>query len=187
MLRELYQPANSSVYIGADAREKLAKSKMGDYRVLHFATHGVLDDLNPMYSHLVLSLSGATDGEDGLLHAWEVMRLDLKADVVVLSACQTARGRLGAGEGVVGMSWAMFVAGSPTTVASQWNVESSSTTQLMVEFHRNLLSSTAPVKLRPTKAEALRRASLSLLKNNRYAHPFYWAGFIMIGDGMRPL
>jgi CHAT domain-containing protein/ketosteroid isomerase-like protein len=186
-LREIYKPANSRVYIGAAAREKLAKSEMGDYSVLHFATHGVLDDLNPMYSHLVLSLSGEADGEDGLLHAWEVMRLDLKADVVVLSACQTARGRLGAGEGVVGMSWAMFVAGSPTTVASQWNVESSSTTQLMVEFHRNLLSSTTTRARRPTKAEALRRASLSVLKNNRYAHPFYWAGFIMMGDGMRPL
>jgi CHAT domain-containing protein/Tfp pilus assembly protein PilF len=186
-LREIYKPANSRVYIGSDARETLAKAEMGNYRVLHFATHGVLDDLNPMYSHLVLSLSGEDEGEDGLLHAWEVMRLNLKADVVVLSACQTARGRPGAGEGVVGMSWALFVAGSPTTVASLWSVESSSTTQLMVEFHRNLLSSTVPRRPGPPKAEALRRASLSLLKNSRYAHPFYWAGFIMIGDGLRPL
>lgn len=187
ILREIYKPSNSSVYIGAEARETLAKARMGDYRVLHFATHGVLDDLNPMYSHLVLSLSGEEEGEDGLLHAWEVMKLDLKADMVVLSACQTGRGRLGAGEGVVGMSWALFVAGSPTTVVSQWSVESSSTTQLMVEFHRNLLSTAAPGNLRQSKAEALRSASLSLLKDRRYAHPFYWAGFVMIGDGMRPL
>ncbi|HEX8174221.1 MAG TPA: CHAT domain-containing protein [Pyrinomonadaceae bacterium] len=186
-LREIYKPANSRVYVGTDALEARAKAEMDDYRVLHFATHGILDDLNPMYSHLVLSLANADAGEDGLLHAWEVMRLDLKADVVVLSACQTARGHLGAGEGVLGMSWALFVAGSPTTVASQWSVESSSTTQLMVEFHRNLLSSTAPRGAKPSKAEALRRASLSVLKNSRYAHPFYWAGFIMIGDGARPL
>jgi CHAT domain-containing protein len=85
------------------------------------------------------------------------------------------------------MSWALFVAGSPTTVASLWSVESSSTTQLMVEFHRNLLSSTVPRKPVPPKAEALRQASLSLLKKSRYAHPFYWAGFVMIGDGLRPL
>lgn len=183
----IYKPANSSVRVGAEAREALAKAEMGKYRVLHFATHGVLDDLNPMYSHLVLSLSDRDDGEDGLLHAWELMRLDLKADIVVLSACQTARGRLGAGEGVVGMSWALFIAGSPTTVASQWSVESSSTTQLMVEFHRSLLSRALPRGPRPTKAEALRRASLSVLKHSRYAHPFYWAGFVLVGDGMRPL
>lgn len=183
----IYKPANSSVRVGADAREAPVKAEMGKYRVIHFATHGVLDDLNPMYSHLVLSLSDGEDGEDGLLHAWELMKLDLKADIVVLSACQTARGRLGAGEGVVGMSWALFIAGSPTTVASQWSVESSSTTQLMVEFHRSLLSRTLPRGPRPTKAEALRRASLSVLKHSRYAHPFYWAGFVLVGDGMRSL
>lgn len=186
-LGEIYKPENSRVYIGSNARETLAKAMMGDYSVLHFATHGVLDDLNPMYSHLVLSLSGDDKGEDGLLHASEVMRLNLSADIVVLSACQTARGRVGAGEGVLGMSWALFIAGSPTTVASQWSVESSSTTQLMVEFHRNLLSSATPGGPGLPKAEALRRASLSLLKNSRYAHPFYWAGFVMVGDGMSPL
>ena len=186
-LRGLYKPANSRVYVGAEAQEQRAKAEMGRYRVLHFATHGVLDDLNPMYSHLVLSQSGlGEDGEDGLLHASEIMRLDLKADMVVLSACQTARGRFGAGEGVMGMSWALFVAGSPTTVVSQWSVESSSTTQLMVEFHRNLLQARER-KLRLSKAEALRKASLSLLKSSRYGHPFYWAGFVLIGDGMRPL
>lgn len=186
-LRELYKPANSRVYVGAEAQEQRAKAEMGRYRILHFATHGVLDDLNPMYSHLVLSQSGVGEGgEDGLLHALEIMRLDLTADMVVLSACQTARGRFGVGEGVMGMSWALFVAGSPTTVVSQWSVESSSTTQLMVEFHRNLLQ-TGGRTLRPSKAEALRKASLSLLKNSRYAHPFYWAGFVLIGDGMHPL
>jgi CHAT domain-containing protein/tetratricopeptide (TPR) repeat protein len=186
-LRELYKPANSRVYVGAEAQEQRAKAEMGRYRVLHFATHGVLDDLNPMYSHLVLSQSGVGEGgEDGLLHASEIMRLDLKSDLVVLSACQTARGRFGVGEGVMGMSWALFVAGSPTTVVSQWSVESSSTTQLMVEFHRNLLQARERT-LRLSKAEALRKASLSLLKNSRYGHPFYWAGFVLIGDGMRPL
>ncbi|HYY97966.1 MAG TPA: CHAT domain-containing protein [Pyrinomonadaceae bacterium] len=186
-LKEIYKSPRSRVHIGSDARELAAKAEMGHYHVIHFATHGVLDDLNPMYSHLVLSQSGGEEGEDGLLHAWEVMRLDLKADLVVLSACETARGRVGAGEGVVGMSWALFVAGSPTTVASQWSVESSSTTQLMVEFHRNLLTPGGARGTRLRKAEALRRASLKLLKNSRYAHPFYWAGFVMVGDGFRPL
>jgi len=76
------------------------------------------------------------------------------------------------------MSWAFFAAGCPTTVVSQWSVESQSTTELMIEFHRNLLS-------RPgiSKAEALRQASLKLLKTEKYRHPFYWAGFIVMGDG----
>lgn len=186
-LKEIYHPSGSRVYIGADAREKVAKAEMGNYNVLHFAAHGVLDDANPMYSHLVMSQTGEADGEDGLLQAWEIMRLDLKADMVVLSACQTARGRLGRGEGVVGISWALFVAGSPTTVVSQWSVESFSTTQLMVEFHRNLLTRNVTGQPGLSKAEALRRASLSVLKNSRHAHPFYWAGFIMVGDGLRPL
>jgi CHAT domain-containing protein len=102
------------------------------------------------------------------------MELDLKADLAVLSACETARGRIGAGEGVIGLSWALFVAGCPTTVVSQWQVESASTTELMVGFHRRLRDGAG-------KAEALRGAALALMADDRYNHPFYWAGFIVIG------
>jgi CHAT domain-containing protein len=98
--------------------------------------------------------------------------------MVILSACETARGKLSSGEGVIGMSWALFIAGVPTTVASQWKVESSSTTDLMLEFHRQLLNGK-----QISKAEALRRASLKLLKTNQYKHPSYWAGFVIVGDG----
>jgi CHAT domain-containing protein len=132
-----------------------------------------------MYSHLVLSEKSTTDrNEDGLLEAWEMKDLDLNADMVILSACETARGKLSAGEGVIGMSWALFIAGAPTTVVSQWKVESSSTTELMLEFHRQLLTGK-----NITKAEALRRASLKLLKNAQYKHPSYWAPFVIVGDG----
>ncbi|MDQ3133600.1 MAG: CHAT domain-containing protein, partial [Acidobacteriota bacterium] len=90
----------------------------------HFATHGTLNDSSPMYSHIMLapgnekSIKGTSDvtGENGLLEAWELMEMNLRADLVVLSACETARGRLTAGEGMIGLSWALFVAGSPTTV-----------------------------------------------------------------------
>jgi CHAT domain-containing protein/tetratricopeptide (TPR) repeat protein len=176
-LAQLYGPENSRVYIGAAAREDLAKAEAGKFNVLHLATHGVLNDSNPMYSRIVLS-QGETN-EDGLLEAWEIMKLDLRADLVVLSACETARGRLGAGEGVIGLTWAFFVAGSPTTVVSQWKVDSASTTQLMLDFHRNLKSA------RPlmTKAEALRAASLKMLQSSTYKHPYYWAGFVIVGVG----
>ncbi len=183
-LGEFYTPSRSRVYIGEQAREERAKAEMGNYRILHFATHGVLDTLNPMYSHLLLSEAGAGAGEDGLLHAWEVMNLNLRADIVVLSACETARGRLGAGEGVIGMGWALFVAGSPTTVLSLWKVESASTAELMVKFHRHLMAPGVGRRARQKKAEALRAANLELMKDARFRHPFYWAGFVMIGNGM---
>ena len=91
--------------------------------------------------------------------------------------------QLGAGEGVIGMSWALFVAGVPTTVASQWKVDSASTTSLMIDFHRRLTKKHAHAKSKETKADALRQASLGLWRSERYRHPFYWAGFVMIGDG----
>ena len=100
------------------------------------------------------------------------------ADLAVLSACDTARGHIGAGEGVIGLSWAFFVAGCPATVVSQWSVDADSTSKLMVEFHRNLLAG-------KTKSEALRQAELKLMKNRRYSDPFYWAGFVVVGDSGR--
>ena len=169
--------ARSQVFIGAAAREDRLKAAAAEAGVLHIATHGVLNDAAPMYSHLALATND--EKEDGLLEAWELMQLDLKADLAVLSACETARGRIGAGEGVIGLSWALFVAGVPSTLVSQWKVESSSTRDLMLGFHRGLRSKTRPL----TKAEALRQAVLSLLKNPRTDHPFYWAGFVLVGDG----
>src|ERR1051326_3540752 len=127
----------TAVYVGRDAREDVAKREMTASRIVHFAAHGMFDDANPMFSQIVLA-PGTGSSDDGVLQAWELMRLRLSADLVVLSACETARGRVGAGEGVIGLSWALFVAGCPTTVVSQWQVESSSTTELMLEFHRSL-------------------------------------------------
>lgn len=181
-LWRLYGPKRSAVYVGADARESTFKADASRYRVLHLATHGVFDDRHPMYSHLILAESG--DGEDGLLEAWEVARLDLRADLAVLSACQTARGRAGSGEGLIGMTWALFVAGCPSTVASQWKVEATSTTEFTLALHRNLAGErgvTAAPKTQ-AKAEALRRAALQLLGRDEYRHPFYWAGFALVGD-----
>jgi CHAT domain-containing protein/tetratricopeptide (TPR) repeat protein len=176
-LGRLYGMSRSKVYIGADAREDRVKSEASRARILHFATHAILNNASPMYSHLALAGGGA--GEDGLLEAWELMQLDLHADLVVLSACETARGRIGAGEGMIGLSWAMFMAGVPSIVVSQWKVESAGTRDLMVNFHRSLIST----KSTPTKAEALRQAALKLMKNPGTSHPFYWAGFVLVGDG----
>lgn len=172
VLRPLY-PRNK-IYIGAEAREDRVKAEAATMRILHFATHGVLNNATPMYSHLLLT--PGTANEDGLLEAWELMQMDLQADLAVLSACETARGKFGAGEGMIGLSWALFVAGVPSTVVSQWKVESASTRDLMWQFHRGLQTGKA------NKAEALRRAALSLLKQPATSHPFYWAGFVLVGN-----
>lgn len=180
-LGQLYGAARSRVYTGAAAREERMKAEAGNFRILQLATHGILNNASPMYSHVVLAQDGTGAQEDGLLEAWEMMNLDLKADLVVLSACETGRGRVGAGEGMIGLTWALFVAGSPTTVVSQWKVEAASTTALMLEFHHRL----QPTAKRPhtSTAAALRQASLKLLDNRAHRHPFYWAGFVVVGDG----
>lgn len=180
-LARLYGASRSKVYVGADAREDRVKSEAGQAGILHFTTHGTLNNASPMYSYLTLAEGGPND--DGLLEAWELMQLDLKAQLAVLSACETARGRIGAGEGVIGFSWAMFIAGVPATVVSQWKVESASTRDLMVSFHRSLFSPRAPQQSKPTKTDALRHAALKLMRNPETSHPFYWAGFVLVGDG----
>jgi len=175
-LSVLYGAKQSVIFTGAKATETEFKKSAADFKILHLATHGVLDDASPLYSYILL----ANDtGEDGRLEAREIMQMNLNASLVVLSACETARGHIGQGEGLVGLSWSFFVAGSPTTVASLWKVESESTTEIMLGFHRQMRKDSKTV----SKAEALRQSSLTLLKNERYAHPFYWAGFVVIGDG----
>ena len=174
---EVYGLKASGILIGKAAREDTVKAEMGQYRVIHFATHGVLDDRNPLYSYLLLA-PGENSHEDGLLEAWELMGMDLRAEMVVLSACDTARGHISTGEGMIGMTWALFVAGVPTTVASQWKVPSETTTRLMVTFHR--------FAKEKTKAEAWRQAALEMIRDPRYRmKPFYWAGFVVVGNDSR--
>lgn len=188
-LAQLYGTAHSKVFTGAQAREAFAKAEAGKHKFLHFATHGILNDASPLYSHLLLAQTDTVPGqdqtglrEDGLLEAREVLKLDLQAELVTLSACETARGNIGTGEGVIGLSWAFFVAGSPATLVSQWKVESSSTTKLMLNFYRQQQATAAATGPTPTKAAALRQAALALLQMPQYKHPFYWAAFVLIGD-----
>lgn len=162
----------------AEATETRVKSALPSATVVHFATHAILDDANPMYSRL--ALAGRTAEEDGWLESWEVARLRLQADIVVLSACDTARGRVAGGEGVIGLTWAFFVAGARSTVATHWKIPSSSTADLMIAFHRRLRAPRAESPL--PKAEALRQAQLALLRDPRTRHPFHWAGVILLGN-----
>jgi CHAT domain-containing protein len=182
-LGELYGAAQSRIYTGRSAQEERFKLEAGNYRIIHMATHGIINNASPMYSQMALSTSPTNNSEDGMLEAWEIMNLDLRADLVVLSACETAGGRVGAGEGMIGLSWALFVAGAPTAVVTQWKVESASSTELMMEFHKQLRNNSPRTGVLYS-ASALRQASLKLLRGKRYDHPFYWAPFVVIGNGM---
>jgi len=179
-LGEIYGLRRSKILVGPAATEETLKAEAGRYRILHFATHGLLDDENPLYSRLLLASS--TGSDDGFLEAREIMKLDLHADLAVLSACQTAGGTIGPGEGLIGMSWAFFIAGTSTTVVSQWKVDSASTARLMVTFHRLWQGAEKPAPV--NKAEALRGAALRVMSDPKYRHPFYWSGFVVMGSGL---
>ena len=174
----LYGGNTSRMYVGANASEKRIRDEAGTYDVVHIATHAVTDAENPMYSYLMLSPERA-GRDDGRLEAWEIANLELRADLVVLSACETARGQFLDGEGIIGLSWAWFLAGAPAAVLSRWKVDSAATAELMVSFYENLGRDDA------AEAVALREAAIRMLRGKRYRHPFYWAAFQMIGAGQR--
>jgi len=111
------------------------------------------------------------------------MRMQLRAEIAILSACQTAQGRIDAGEGVIGISWAFFIAGVPTVLASQWKVDSQSTRDLMIAFHRQLANHQLHPVREASKADLLRFAQLEMIQNRHLHHPYHWAGFIIVGDG----
>lgn len=182
-LGRLYGADRSKVLVSAEATEAALRAQLPAASIVHVATHGVLDDRSPMYSHLRLAPGPPTEpASDGRLEAWEVMDLGIAADLAILSACETARGESGEGEGVVGLSWSLLAAGASTAVVSLWEVDSASTTQLMIGFHQQLLSSLPRRRLGDGGApQALRASALKLMKAPAYRHPFYWAGFVAVG------
>lgn len=163
----------SVALVGAQAREAWVKREMGKYALLHFATHGVLDESNGLYSGLLLAPETKGNKEDGVLEGWEIVGLKLSARCAVLSACETARGQAGGGEGLLGLAWAFRAAGCPSVVASQWKVDDAATERLMVEFYKGL-------KAGRRKDDALRAAMLTV--RTLSPPPFFWAGFQVIGD-----
>jgi len=171
-IARLYRGRSIAV-TGPEATEDVVRKNVEGFDILHYAVHAILDDRNPMYSRLVFAKSShGTD--DGFLEAREVMDLSTKANMVVLSACDTARGKHEAGEGLIGLSWAFLAAGSRAIVATKWKAESQATARLMVDFHRAIAQGESPER-------ALRKAQVSLMRDPRYSDPFYWAPFMLMG------
>lgn len=166
---------NSPVLTDEAATEARIKQLMPSAGLIHLATHGLLEYGNPQSSG-VLDLPGAValtpgDGEDGLLTAAEILEMDLQADLAVLSACDTGRGRI-TGDGVVGLSRALITAGVPSVVVSLWAVPDASTAALMTEFYRQLEAG-------QDKSQALRQAMLITME--QYPNPRNWAAFTLMG------
>ena len=176
-----------AIFLGRDATEaNFRKQALDDYRVLYFATHGLLPGELRCQAEpgLVLTppASAATSAmSDGLLGSSEIASLRLNADLVVLSACNTAAGdnRYGGGEALSGLAEAFFHAGARDMVVSHWQVPSAATTDLMSRLFAGWSSKTGE-----DVGDALREAQLALIAQPRTAHPFFWAAFVAMGDGM---
>jgi CHAT domain-containing protein len=195
----------SSVFLKQDASEEKSKSLSPTHDILHFATHAQLNEDDPLSSAVLLAKE---DKEDGRLEVREIFGMDLKANLVVLSGCDTGLGKLSTGDELVGLTRAFIYAGTPSVVASLWSVDDSSTAHLMASFYRNLKTM--------SKVEALRQAQLELIRGEgrsdllarrgvggigklgetprsqspsqdsisiSTSHPYFWAPFILVGDG----
>ena len=171
-------PASARIFLGPEATEERAKAVDRGARVVHFATHGFVDDALPLESGLVLSIPPRPEeaSENGLLQAWEVFeQVRLDADLVTLSACQTGLGREVGGEGLMGLIWAFQYAGARSVLASLWAVNDEATGDLMERFYRNLRAGRS-------RSESLRQAQLGLMRTPATSAPFFWAPFQISGD-----
>lgn len=176
-----------SLFLGQDATEaNLRKQDLGDFRILYFATHGLLPGELKCQSEpgLVLTPPASPQGgkaSDGLLESSEIASLRLNADLVVLSACNTAAGdnKMGGGDAVSGLAEAFFHAGARNMLVSHWQVPSAATSELMSSLFTTLGTGEGQ-----SVGDALRHAQLGLIGQERTAHPFFWAAFVVMGDGL---
>ena len=151
------------------AKESWLKEHISEFQIIHIASHGEFDPINPLFSSLKLTKDEKADGN---FEVNEVFSLDIKADLVTLSACQTGLGDIKGGDELVGLNRAFIYAGTHTIVSSLWRVSDISTAILIKLFYRNYSQE--------NKGESLRKAQLSV--KQLYPHPSYWAGFNLTGD-----
>jgi CHAT domain-containing protein len=164
--------------VGPKATETWFKHVAGDYDVIHFATHGFFNKGNPLFSGVQLQPDAQNDGR---LEVYEILGLHLRAQLVTLSACETALGsgyftEIPAGDEFVGLTRAFLAAGASTVIASLWEVNDSSTARLMQSFYRKVSEDSPPLAL----AIAQR---LMLHGDKDHRHPYYWSAFVVVGSG----
>jgi CHAT domain-containing protein/tetratricopeptide (TPR) repeat protein len=172
----LFPKEKKDIFLRERAKEEIVKFRdLRKYKIIHFATHGFIDDIRPSRSAVILTLDNDPK-EDGFLQMREIFNLDLNADLVTLSACQTGLGKLIKGEGIVGLNRAFFYAGASSVLMSLWTVNDHAGAQFMERFYYHL-------KNAKPKAKALRKVKLEMIRSKTsLSHPYYWAGFILSGE-----
>jgi CHAT domain-containing protein len=163
---------------GFDAsRETVVSPEVSRAQIVHFATHGFLDTEHPELSAIVLTMTDRNGAKtDGLMPLPDIYTLDLSAELIVLSACQTALGKDIKGEGLVGLTHSFMSAGAKSVVASLWKVDDRATAALMADFYEGMLQKGM------TPAAALRSAKLKMMSRKQWSPPYYWAGFVLQGE-----
>lgn len=177
-LQEIYNQIGGKTYLGENATKSHFLSEAPDCSILHLAMHGFINDKDPLYSGLVFSPEPIAEGDSnkfGLLYAYELYSLSLQAELAVLSACNTGNGQLRKGEGIMSMARAFRYAGCPSIVMSLWTADDRSTIRLMEFFYKNLAKGME-------KDAALQAAREEYFASTRRDHPYYWAGFVLIGE-----
>jgi CHAT domain-containing protein/tetratricopeptide (TPR) repeat protein len=173
-ISKFFHNTKHEIYLNHRASEKIVKNlPLDDYQILHFACHAILDERLPFRSALVLSKEDSFE-EDGFLQVSEIYNLRMSSNLVILSACQTGRGRLEKGEGVLGLPRIFFYSGAKSVVSTLWRIDDKSTSIFMNYFYGFLAQGN-------NKAHSLQMAKLKMLKS-KYTHPFYWAAFVLNGD-----
>ena len=177
--------SRADVWIDLGASEENVTGRdVTNYRVVHIATHGLLNVERPQFTGVVLSLVGNTKS-DGFLRTDEIFNLKMGAPLVMLSACETGLGKEKRGEGVIGLTRAFMYAGAPTVGVSLWSVADRSTAELMTDFYRRYLGTGGAATATATPvsaAAAMREAQIAMIEGKKYSAPFYWAPFVLVGE-----
>jgi len=165
----------SSVFTHKQANEQNIKTpEVRNYKFVHIATHGIINEEKTKLSGL-LFYGDTTTAEDGILYAGETYNLKLNANVVVLSACETALGKVQKGEGIIGLTRGFLYSGATNLVVSLWRVADESTSNLMIDFYSRFIS-------KKSISQSIKEAKLQMIKDGKNAAPYYWAPFVLIGS-----
>ncbi len=178
VITKLFPANNRQISFDFDANRTNATNKdLSQYRILHFATHGLLNSENPELSGIVMSLFDLNGNPvNGFLRLNDIFNLSLNADLVVLSACETGLGKEVKGEGLIGLTRGFMYAGASRLVISLWSVDDEATAELMSRFYQKMSQENLPPQV------ALRQAQLEIQQIPKWSHPFFWAGFIIQGE-----
>ena len=159
------------------SRALATSAELSQYRIVHFATHGLLNTKHPSLSGLVLSLvDERRQPQDGFLRLHDIYNLRLPAELVVLSTCQSGLGREMRGEGMIGVTRGFMYAGAKRVLASLWKVNDGATAELMKRFYAEML------KKNLSPAAALRAAQIEMWREQQWRAPYYWAAFVLQGE-----